>query len=109
VGFTTAIVQRSRSSFSLCTSRSRADKLEADQHHSRSITRREEEKNREKNFLVSFILEILGAFYRRCLSLPMLSYSIMGTALSPVPPSMSHPHRPDLWCPQAIPDALIRI
>jgi hypothetical protein len=52
VGFTTAIVQRSRSSFSLCTSRSRADKLEVDQHHNRSITRREEEKNEEKNFLV---------------------------------------------------------
>jgi hypothetical protein len=75
----------------------------------KSSQEREEEKNREKNFLVSFILEILGAFYRKSLSLPMLSYSIMGTALSPVPPSMSHPHRPDLWCQQAIPDALIGI
>jgi hypothetical protein len=59
-----ATVQRSCSPFSSYTSRNRAGKLEAAQHHIRNITRREEEKNGEKNFLVCFILEILCAFYR---------------------------------------------
>jgi hypothetical protein len=65
VGFTMAMVWRPCSPFSSCTSWSRADKLEATQHHSRNVTRREQEKNTEKNFLVSFILKILSAFYRR--------------------------------------------
>jgi hypothetical protein len=63
-GFTTATVQRFHSPFSSSTLRSRAGKLEATQHH-RNITRREEEKNQEKNFLVYFILKIPSAFYKR--------------------------------------------
>jgi hypothetical protein len=39
VGFTTAMVQRSCSPFSSCTSRSRASELEVAQHHSRSVTK----------------------------------------------------------------------
>jgi hypothetical protein len=35
-------------------SRSRACKLEIAQHHSRNVTRREEEKNGEKYFLVMY-------------------------------------------------------
>jgi hypothetical protein len=38
--FTTATVQRSRSRFSSCTTRSRAGKLEAAQHHSRVVKRK---------------------------------------------------------------------
>jgi hypothetical protein len=58
--FTMATVQRSCSSFSSCTSRSRAGKLEVAQHHNRKVTMREEEKNGEKDFLVLF-----WAFYNR--------------------------------------------
>jgi hypothetical protein len=35
-------------------SRSRAGKLEIAQHHSRNVTRREEDKNREMSFLIAY-------------------------------------------------------
>jgi hypothetical protein len=54
VGFTTVAVQRSRSPFSSCTSRSRDGKLETAQHHSRNVTQREEERNGEKYFLIAY-------------------------------------------------------
>jgi hypothetical protein len=63
--FTTAMVRRSRSPFSLCTSRSKADKLEAARHH-REASQGGRKKRMERRFFLSVcILEILRAFYRR--------------------------------------------
>jgi hypothetical protein len=49
-----ATVRKSHSPFSSSTSRSRAGKLEIAQHHSRNVTRREEDKNREISFLIAY-------------------------------------------------------
>jgi hypothetical protein len=53
VGFTIAMVWRSRSPISSCTTRSRAGKLEAAQHHNR-VVKREEETDEERYFLMSY-------------------------------------------------------